>query len=97
VQFLEQLRYSPLYEKTLPLSIKAFGDVMTRFMNNAIERKELIRLPFEVYWSTAFAPLYQLVKFHTQGKSYVTQNFRLTDEMMNQTLQLVLKALKPDQ
>jgi len=68
---------------------------MSKFYHNAIDRKDLLPLPFEVFWATAFAPLYQLVKFHTQGRSYVTKNFRLTDEMMEQTLKLVLKALKP--
>ncbi|HMH23925.1 MAG TPA: TetR/AcrR family transcriptional regulator [Puia sp.] len=95
IQFMEQLRYSPLYDKTVSISTKAFAEVMGKFFKNAIERKELMPLPFEVFWSTAFAPLYQLVKFHSQGRSYVNKKFRLTDEMMDQTLKLVLKALKP--
>ncbi|HZE85058.1 MAG TPA: TetR/AcrR family transcriptional regulator [Puia sp.] len=95
VQFFEQLRYSPLYDKTISIASKAFGESMSKFYHNAIDRKDLLPLPFEVFWATAFAPLYQLVKFHTQGRSYVTKNFRLTDEMMEQTLKLVLKALKP--
>jgi len=46
-------------------------------------------------WAVAYAPLYQLIKFHTQGESYDNQKFAMTDEIMMQTLQLVLKALKP--
>jgi AcrR family transcriptional regulator len=97
IQFFEQLRYSPLYDKTVSVSTKAFSVLMHKWIKNAIERKELIPLPFEVYWAIALAPLYQLVKFHTQGRSYVSEHFELTDEMMDQTLELVLKALKPDQ
>jgi hypothetical protein len=69
--------------------------VLGPFMQNAIKKKQLVSLPFEVYWSIAFAPLYQLIKFHFQGRTYVNSTFKLSDELMLQTLQLVLKALKP--
>lgn len=72
-----------------------FGDVLGRFVHNAINRGELTPLPFEVYWAIAFAPLYQLIKFHTQGHSHTNDCFRITDDMVSQTLKLVLKALKP--
>jgi hypothetical protein len=52
-------------------------------------------LPFEVYWSVAYAPLYQLIKFHMQGNSYINSSFTLDDKLMDKTLKLVLKALKP--
>ncbi|ASZ09814.1 TetR/AcrR family transcriptional regulator [Chitinophaga pendula] len=95
VEFIEQLRYSPLYPKVMNALIATFGEIMGKFVNNAIKRKELVTLPFEVYWSVAFAPLYQLIKFHTQGKSYANRTFTMTDKVMMQTLQLVLKALRP--
>ena len=94
MEFFEHIRYSIFYDKVRKMLGKRFGEVMGTFMHNAIERKELMRLPFEVYWSVAFAPLYQLIKFHMQGKSYKNDEFQLTDEMMMQTLELVLKALK---
>jgi hypothetical protein len=68
---------------------------MGKFVHNAIQRKELQKLPFEVYWSVAFAPLYQLIKFHTQGYSMTSEKFVLSDELLMHTLTLVLKALKP--
>lgn len=95
VQFLEQLKYSPLYDKVTQELYKNFREVLGQFVHNAINRKELVSLPFEVYWSMAFAPLYQLIKFHSLERSYVNKPFVLTDEMLMQTLHLVLKALKP--
>lgn len=95
VAFIEQIRYSHYYEEIQNGMKVTFGKVMGQFVTNAIKRKELKELPFEVFWSIAYAPLYQLIKFHTQGESYVNQKFAMTDEIMMQTLQLVLKALKP--
>lgn len=95
VQFIEQMRYMPMYEQVTELLKKNFGRVMGQFMHKAIERKELVPLPFEVYWSVAFAPLYQMIKFHNEGRSHVNQHFELTDEILLQALELVLKALRP--
>lgn len=95
MEFIEHIRYSPMYERVQEALVKNFGELMGAFVHNAIEKKELARLPFEVYWSVAFAPLYQLIKFHSQGKSYKNADFKLSDDMVMQTLQLVLKALKP--
>lgn len=95
VQFIEQIRYSHYYEEIQNSMTKSFKAVMGKFVHNAIKRKELVELPFEVFWSIAYSPLYQLMKFHTQGQSYVNKKFVMTDKLMTQTLQLVLKALKP--
>lgn len=95
VEFIEQIRYTPTYDSVKDTLRKNFGDVLGKFVHNAINRGELQPLPFEVYWSLAFAPLYQLIKFHTQGYSPTNDCFRISDEMVSQTLKLVLKALKP--
>lgn len=95
VQFIEQIRYSQYYETIQEELTRGFQDVMGEFVHNAIKRKELLPLPFEVYWSVAYAPLYQLIKFHLQGRSFQGRKFALTDKTITQTLQLVLKALKP--
>lgn len=94
MHFLEQVRYSPLVEKAFTAMDKTFINAMGTFVHNAIERKELMPLPLPVYWSVAFAPLYQLVKFQMNG-GLGSEKFKITDEIMNQTLSLVLKALKP--
>ena len=64
--------------------------------DGAIDRGELVRIPVEVYWSVAFAPLYQLLKFHLHGHSFPgLGQFVFDDENMNATLGLVIKALTP--
>lgn len=95
VEFIEQIRYTPTYDSVKDTIRQNFGDVLGKFVHNAINRGELQPLPFEVYWSIAFAPLYQLIKFHAQGNSPANACFRITDDMVSQTLALVLKALKP--
>jgi len=95
IEFIEQIRYTPMYEKIREIIHKNFGDTLGMFVHNAINRGELVPLPFEVYWSIAFSPLYQLLKFHMQGRSHKNDEFSLSDEMVDQTLKLVLKALKP--
>ena len=94
-EFLEQIRYSPLYAKVHITIASKFGAVLGPFVHRAIENGELERLSFEVYWSVAFAPLYQLMKFHRQGLGPSGSKFELTEAVMKQTLALVLKALKP--
>ena len=66
LEFIEQIRYSPMHEKIRETLMKKFGSVLGKFAHNAVERGELVPLPFEVYWSVAYAPLYQLLKFHAQ-------------------------------
>ncbi|AYL96388.1 TetR/AcrR family transcriptional regulator [Mucilaginibacter celer] len=95
MEFIEIMRYTNFYEKVSQMLSTNFGSVLGLFMRNAEEKKQLLPLPFEVYWAIAYAPLYQLIKFHTQGNSYVNSSFVLDDKLMDQTLQLVLKALKP--
>jgi AcrR family transcriptional regulator len=95
IEFIEQIRYTPIYNTIKQTIRKNFGEVLGKFMHNAINRGEVSPLPFEVYWSIAFAPLYQLIKFHMQGESPHNDVFAISDELVNQTLQLVLKALKP--
>jgi TetR/AcrR family transcriptional repressor of multidrug resistance operon len=95
LEFMEQIRYSPMHEKIRATIMQKFGAILGKFADNAVTRGELVPLPFEVYWSVAYAPLYQLLKFHAQENSYVHKKFQLTDEMMEQSLQLIIKALKP--
>jgi AcrR family transcriptional regulator len=93
--FMEQFKFSPLHLKTVKLRDKHFSKVMRRFIEKAIENKEMLNMPFEVYWSIAYSPLYNLVNYHKAGLNHAGEPFVLTDEMLMQTLGLVLKALKP--
>jgi len=97
MHFLEQIKFSPYHESFAKKMDGHFLKTMGEFVHNAINRKELVKLPVEVYWSMAFAPLYQLVKMHMSGRGLRggPEKFVLDDKIMNQTLKLVLKALKP--
>jgi TetR/AcrR family transcriptional repressor of multidrug resistance operon len=92
--FMEQVKHSPLIDRST--IDRRFLDTMSRFVHKAIERNEIIPLPVEIYWSIAFAPLYQLVKFHISKTSMPGRPpFEFDEEKINLTLGLVLKALKP--
>ncbi len=93
--FMEQIRHSPLQDKSMAMMKNDFKEVMTLFVNNAIRNNELVKVPLETYWAIAFAPLYTLVHFHMQGRSIGGKKFKFSEGMMMETLALVLKALKP--
>lgn len=97
IHFMEQIKYSPYNDVCLTKMDPRFIKAMSDFVANAIKRKELVKLPLEVYWSVAFAPLYQLVRLHMSGRGMGggSEKFELDEKTMNQTLKLVLKALKP--
>src|SRR5437867_6185214 len=87
MHFMEQIRFSPFHNKALAMTDKSFINAMGEFVNNAIKQKELKQVPVEVFWATAFAPLYTLVKFHMHGRNFPgTKKFVLTKEIMMQTL-----------
>lgn len=90
----EQLRNSSYQEEFLESFLKEFKVVVGKFMQNVIERGEIEKIPFEVYWSIAFAPLYNLIRFHTEGRSKGNEPFKLSDEILWKTFDLVVKALK---
>lgn len=97
MHFLEQIKFSPYHDAFSKKMDNTFLTAMRDFVHHAISRKEVVKLPIEVYWSIAFAPLYQLVKMHMSGRGMRGggEKFILDDKTMNQTLKLVLKALKP--
>lgn len=96
MHFLEQIRFSPFHDQGLKSLDPRFLESMRAFCKHAIRRGELVKMPVEVYWSVAYAPLYQLVKYHIHGKGLPgTEDFVLDDKLLLQTLKLVLKALKP--
>jgi AcrR family transcriptional regulator len=95
MHFLEQLRHTPFGDKLNAMTGEKFKQLMGDFISNAIKNNELVKVPVEVYWSIAFAPLYNLVKFHMTGKSLAAKHFVLTDKIMKETFELVLKALTP--
>lgn len=95
MHFMEQLHYSK-YASTVIADVKSdFLKKMSRFTQKAIDAKQLVQLPIEIYWSLAFAPLYQLVKFHVNKKGLLNNDFILDKTILEQTISIVLKGLKP--
>jgi TetR/AcrR family transcriptional regulator, multidrug resistance operon repressor len=96
MHFLEQVRHSPLFEKGQLRAGETFIKSMRAFVHNAIHNGELVDIPVEVYWAVAFAPLYQLVKFQMQGRSFPGRpKFVLDESILNLTLNLVVRSLTP--
>jgi AcrR family transcriptional regulator len=92
--FLEQLRHSPLRTHVFEALDMEFVESMGRFVHNAIENKEILPMTREVFWSVAYAPLYNLIRFHTEGISLAGEPFRFSEEIMWETFSVVMKALK---
>ncbi len=95
MSFLEQMRHSALRDRYVGLVGDDFISAMKTFVDNAIRNRELVKVPLEVFWSVAYAPLYNLVKFHKEGVSVGGKPFRFSEKMMSDTLSLVIKALTP--
>ena len=92
--FFDQLRSSSYQQEFLASFLKDFQAVVGKFMHNVINRGEIDKMPFEVYWSVAFAPLYNLIRFENEGRSMGGKSFKMTDEILWKTFDLVVKALK---
>ncbi|MBZ4187815.1 TetR/AcrR family transcriptional regulator [Niabella beijingensis] len=90
--FFEQLRNSTYREKMLQTISREFHTTMGSYVENAVKRGEISRMPLEVYWSVAFAPLYSLIKFHNEGQSLNGRKFRFTEKLMKETFECVIKA-----
>lgn len=93
--FFEALKHSPYCNSLLDDTMSEFRDAMKSFVQNAVKRNELKALPIEVYWSVAFGPLFTLIRFHHEGKSMGGKPFVFNKQVMEQTFQIVLKALQP--
>jgi TetR/AcrR family transcriptional repressor of multidrug resistance operon len=93
-QVLEQLRSSTYQDQIFNSIVDSFKPKLGRFMHNAVGRNEIDPMPLEVYWSVAFAPLYNLIRFHHEKRSIGGQPFELTDAILWSTFELVLKAFK---
>ena len=92
--FFEQLKNSSYQEKLYESSIGGFKEKMGKFARNAVSKKEINAMPLEVFWSVAYAPLYTLIRFHYDRRSIGGKAFELDNAIMQQTLALVIKALR---
>lgn len=92
---LELLKHSTYGDAIIAEITGDYKQMMTEFMLAAIERNELISIPYEIFWSIVYGPLYSLLEFHREGKSMSGKPFALTDEIKDSAFNLVLKALTP--
>ena len=92
--FFEQLRTSTYKSRFLEDFMKKFKTVISEFMHGVVARGEMKPMPLEVFWSVAYAPLYSLVRFDREGQSIAGKPFKITDQMLWQTFDLVIKGLK---
>ncbi len=91
----EIIRHSAHGEYILEQGLQGFKEAMRTFCRNAIQNKELIPVPTDVFWSVAYGPLYSLLRFHEEGKSIGGRPFKFSKKIMDEALQLVIKALTP--
>ena len=91
--FFDQLQ-SSTYQTKFSEATNEYKDKVTAFVQNAVDRDEIDKLSLEVYWSLAFAPLHTLINFHHKGKGPAGETFKMNDELLWSTFNLVVKALK---
>jgi len=91
----ELLTHSSYGETILEAGLSDFKIIMKLFFESAIERKELIPISTEVFWSVAYGPLYSLLRFEREGKNFGGERFKLNKETTNKAFELVIKALTP--
>lgn len=95
ISCFERLRETPHGEHIMDNSVESFRTIMKQFKENAIAKKQLINLPTEVFWSIAYGPIYNLLRFHKEGKNMAREPFELSDKHIETAFQLVIKALTP--
>ena len=92
--FFDRLRSSTYQQQFLATFMGHFEATMSRFMKNVVKRGEIKIMPIEMYWSVAFSPLYSLIRFHNEGHSKGGRPFKMTEDILWKTFEMVLKALK---
>ncbi|MEN9908196.1 MAG: hypothetical protein RLZZ540_1345 [Bacteroidota bacterium] len=91
----EVLTHSSYGEYILEKSLLDFKIIMGSFFKNSVEKKELIPISKEIFWSVAYGPLYSLLRFERDGKNFGGGPFKLNKKTIDDTFELVLKALTP--
>lgn len=92
---IELLKHSTYGESILAEITTDFKTEMSKFITNAIDKKELLPITFEVFWSIAYGSLYSLLELHREGKSMSGKPFVFTQEIRDEAFNLVIKALTP--
>src|SRR5699024_7375181 len=91
VEFIERIRYTSIYKSIEGKLTDKYGKLLGSFIKTAEKNGQLAKMPFEVYWSLAFAPLYQLINFNIN----TVKGCKINKELFELTFEQVLKGLKP--
>lgn len=107
-RFLDLVMHSPCHmdfsSRIQPLSFEA----QDRFVKNAVKHGGMCdfskhdpsgKFPFEIFWSLAYAPLYELLRFESRSiqhaDAYPTKRFVFGPERFDLALRQVLRSLQP--
>lgn len=94
--FVEIIRHTPYQQQVVETTMQPFKDAMWRFVDKSIKAGELIPISsIQVFWSIAYGPLYILLRFHHEKKGVGNEPFQITDPVLQEAFDLVLKALTP--
>lgn len=91
--FFEQFRNSPLIRQQEQVPSR-FKNAMNKFVQQAMDKKEIITLPMEIFWAVAYGAFYILIKFHLDKSAMNDKPFSLSEQKMKQTFDVVLRSLK---
>lgn len=91
----ELLTHSSYAEAILESSLSDFKIIMEQYFTNAIEKKQLVPVSKEVFWSVAYGPLYSLLRFERDGKNFGGGPFKLNKKTTDEAFELAIKALTP--
>ena len=94
IEFYEQLKQSPYRDRLAENISSKFKAQMGGFMQNLLLKNEINPLSAEVFWSIAFAPLFNLIRFHLEGKSMGGKPYQISEKDIKEAFGLVIKALK---
>lgn len=93
MMLMEHFHNSDIVDKVDKKNYLLFSKLMTQFLENANRNNQIAKMPFETYWSIAFAPLFQLIKFSHRSR-IKNQSYILTEKDVMDACTLVLKALR---
>jgi AcrR family transcriptional regulator len=94
IQAVERLKYTPQFQKTTRHLIETFQPTLGKFVENAVKKGELAKMPFELYWAIGFAPLYSLIEFHVSGGSYANVKFGIEADLIGEAVKRIAIALR---
>ncbi|SDD99870.1 transcriptional regulator, TetR family [Mucilaginibacter pineti] len=101
VRFLDQVSQSSYHAKFSEMFLNENGTFLRQlksnvegFIRNAVGRGELDDMPFSVFWSIAYSPLYSLIRFHQQGYGLDGAPFAIEEKLLWLAFDKMIKGLK---